>query len=85
MCEKHFKVLCGHFEKRVKSQLNYRPSFSLDFQRCVDIFCDLFITYSETYWVECNDVLKVTENKTLRAQHREKLSHSYHINFKEIF
>jgi len=73
MCEKHFKVLRDHFEKHEGLQLNYRPSLSLDFQSCAEIFCGLFGTYSETCWPECNDVLKVTKNKTLRVQYRKNI------------
>jgi len=45
----------------------------------------VFSTYSETCWPECNDVLKVTKNKTLRVQQGEKHLHSYHVNFKKSF
>ena len=62
----------NNFQKHVRPQLNYRPILSLDFQRYAEIFCDLFSTYSETCWPECNDGLKVTKNETLRVQHRKK-------------
>jgi hypothetical protein len=83
--KKLFKILRDHFEKIVGPQLNYRLNFSLDFQRWAKIFCDLFSTHSETCWPECNDVLKVTKNKILSVQHREKRLHSYHVNFKKSF